>query len=345
MQENGRPMLDALDQALVHALQIAPRADWTRLGAVLGADPVTVARRWARLTEAGAAWVGCHPAPAAAASGQGCLAFVEVDCANGRLDEVARTLAAERHIVAVEHVSGGRDLLLTVIAPHLTALTRWVTHRLGSLPGIVATRTHLASTLYSEGSRWRLRSLDRTQIARLADPGPPHANVPAYTLTDLDHSLLAALSEDGRAGHRALAERCGTSPDTARRRLNRLLASGMAQIRCEVARPLSEWPVSVILWAHTPPGDLLSVAEQVRGAREVRLCAGLIGRHNLKIIAWVRSLDDVPRFEVRLTERLPALTIADRAIVLWHTKIGGHLLDEHGYRTGTVPIDVRSIGP
>ncbi|MEV3860377.1 Lrp/AsnC family transcriptional regulator [Streptomyces sp. NPDC050095] len=345
VQESGRMVLDDLDQALVHALQIAPRAGWARIGAAIGVDPVTVARRWTRLTEAGAAWVSCHPAPVVAESGQGCLAFVEVDCANGRLSAVARALTAEPHVVAVEHVSGGRDLLLTVFAPRLSALTHWVTHRLGALVGIVATRTHLASTVYTEGSRWRLRALDAEQIARLTDTSPGRADAPVFELTDLDHALLAELSVDGRAGHRALAERCGTSPDTVRRRVNRLFAAGMAQTRCEVARPLSEWPVSLILWGRAAPGDLRAVAEQVTGAREVRLCAGVIGRHNLKVIAWVRSLDDAQRFEVRLAERVPALTVVDRAVALWPMKLNGHLLDERGYRTGAVPIDVRGVAP
>ncbi|WP_018533942.1 MULTISPECIES: Lrp/AsnC family transcriptional regulator [unclassified Streptomyces] len=345
MQEFGRPALDDLDQALVHALQIAPRAGWARIGAAVGVDPVTVARRWSRLTRTGSAWIGCHPAPAVAEAGQGCLAFVEVDCANGRLAEVGRTLMADPHVITVEHVSGGRDLLLTVLAPRLSALTHWVTHRLGGLTGIVTTRTHLASTVYTEGSRWRLRALGGEQIARLADSAAPRADTPVFELTDLDHALFAALSVDGRASHKALAERCGTSPDTVRRRVNRLLSSGMAQVRCEVARPLSEWPVSLILWGRVAPADLRPVSEQVAGAREVRLCAGVIGRHNLKVVAWVRSLDDAQRFEVRLAERVPALTVVDRAVALWPMKLNGHLLDERGYRTGAVPIDVRAVAP
>ncbi|RAJ91735.1 MULTISPECIES: Lrp/AsnC family transcriptional regulator [unclassified Streptomyces] len=342
-QEFGTAALDDLDQALVHALQIAPRAGWARIGAAVGADPVTVARRWQRLARSGAAWIGCHPGPAAAESGQGCLAFVEVDCANGRLTEVARALTAEAHVITVEHVSGGRDLLLTVLAPRLSALTHWVTHRLGALDGIVTTRTHLASTVYTEGSRWRLRALSSEQIARLAEDAAPRGDASVFELTDLDHALLAELSVDGRASNTVLAERCGTSPDTVRRRVNRLLSSGMAQFRCEVARPLSEWPVSLILWGRAAPAELRTVAEQVTGAREVRLCAGVIGRHNLKLVAWVRSLDDAQRFEVRLAERVPALTVVDRAVALWPMKLNGNLLDERGYRTGAVPIDVRSV--
>ena len=34
------------DLELVHALQIAPRATWSQLGAALGRHPTTLAARW-----------------------------------------------------------------------------------------------------------------------------------------------------------------------------------------------------------------------------------------------------------------------------------------------------------
>ncbi|MCZ0983060.1 Lrp/AsnC family transcriptional regulator [Streptomyces diastatochromogenes] len=336
--------LDDVDQALVHALQIAPRAGWNEIGAVLGLDAVTVARRWQRLTEAGAAWISCSPSPALASAGQGLLAFVEVDCANGSLLTVAQALARLPHVTAVEHVSGDRDLLLTVMTPDLAALTHWMTHGIGAMPGVLASRTHLASTVYTEGSRWRLRALDRTQIARLADTETPRTETPVFPLTDLDHALVAALSMNGRATYRALADTCGASPDTVRRRLGRLFAAGMLQTRCEVARPLSEWPITVIQWGRAAAGELERVSRGVTGAREVRLCAGVTGRNNVLVIAWVKSLTDVQRFEVRLAQRVPGLEITDRAVALWPLKLSGHLLDEQGYRIGGVPLDVRTAG-
>ncbi|MDH6576360.1 NAD kinase [Kitasatospora sp. MAP5-34] len=49
--------VDELDLALVNALQLQPRAPWSLLGQTLGISPVTAARRWRRLSEAGIAWV------------------------------------------------------------------------------------------------------------------------------------------------------------------------------------------------------------------------------------------------------------------------------------------------
>ncbi|MGA7205706.1 MAG: AsnC family protein, partial [Specibacter sp.] len=48
------------DLALIHALQIAPRAGWVDLGAVLGVHPSNAAARWERLVASGAAWITAH---------------------------------------------------------------------------------------------------------------------------------------------------------------------------------------------------------------------------------------------------------------------------------------------
>ncbi|WP_225099807.1 Lrp/AsnC family transcriptional regulator [Streptomyces sp. CoH27] len=339
MAQHLRQSLGDVDQALVHALQIAPRASWARIGTALGLDAVTVARRWQRLAEAGAAWISCHPAPALADSGQGCLAFVEVDCAPGHLPDVARALAAVPHVAALSQASGDRDLLLNVMARDLASLTRWTTGDLAALEGVRAVRTHLAARVHTEASRWRLRALSREQVALLtADEPQRRTATPAFPLTALDQRLIAALSVDGRAGYRTLAEQCGVSPDTVRRHVRRLFAADLLHARCEVARSLSDWPVGVTLWGRVPAARLGEVAQRVTGMREVRLCATVLSRHNLHLVAWVRSLDDAQRFEIRLAERAPDLTVTDRAVALWPMKLSGHLLDEDGYRIGATPL-------
>lgn len=351
MQENGSPSqttvfanpvntLDALDQALVHALQIAPRASWSVLAPVLGVDAVTLARRWQRLHDAGAAWVACYAGPPMLEGTSGCVAFIEVDCVNGGLLRAAEALSAEPLVFTVEHVTGARDLLLTVHAADLAALSRWVTRVLGSLPDVTASRTHLAGAIHTEGSRWRLHSLDPEQIRWLAARREPRArpSVPG-PVTELDRRICVALSVDGRASYTALAERLGAAPDTIRRRTTRLIATGRLHARCEVARPLSQWPVAALLWAQAPPLELARAARAVTGMREVRLCAAVTGRDNLLVVGWVRSVEDAHRFEARVAERAPGIAITDRAITLWTVKLSGQLLDQRGFRTGSVPLD------
>src|SRR6478736_6009630 len=78
MTQDSAARADELDLAIVNCLQLQPRASWTLVGRALDIDPVTVARRWQRLSSAGIAWVSGR------ATGQGrpesCLAVVELSC-------------------------------------------------------------------------------------------------------------------------------------------------------------------------------------------------------------------------------------------------------------------------
>ncbi|MFC7564574.1 AsnC family transcriptional regulator [Actinomadura namibiensis] len=62
--------MDELDLALVNALQLDPRAPWSRLSGPLGVDAATLSRRWSRLTESGAAWVTCVAGPPSSTTGR-----------------------------------------------------------------------------------------------------------------------------------------------------------------------------------------------------------------------------------------------------------------------------------
>ncbi|MER5184530.1 Lrp/AsnC family transcriptional regulator [Streptomyces sp. NPDC002896] len=150
---------------------------------------------------------------------------------------------------------------------------------------------------------------------------------------------MVALSADGRASYTTLAKRCGTSADTVRRRIDSLIEAKALHLRCEVARPLSERPVTAVLWAQVPSDAVERTTSLIAGLRDMRLCAGITGRHNLLVIAWVQSANDIQKLETRICERIPGLVIGDRAIALWAVKLSGHLLDDNGYRTKAVPID------
>ncbi|WNI26484.1 Lrp/AsnC family transcriptional regulator [Streptomyces sp. ITFR-16] len=330
-------MLDELDHLLVTALQIAPRADWRTIGEVLDIDASTVARRWARLTQAGHAWIGVHPAVRANSPETPALvAFIEVDCVSGRLHEVAGHIADDPHVFNLEHVSGSRDLLVTAVFTDHAQLARYVGFRLGALDGVAASRTQVATTLHTEGSRWRLDRLTEEQRRRLAPAAP--SRQPTRRVPERDLALVRVLGEDPRRPVARIAERTGLSPTTVRRRLDRLDAEQALSYRCEVARSLSGWPVSVSYWGAVPQSRAPQLAKSISQIREIRLCASLTGPHNLLLAAWLRSVDDIGTFESRLAARHPELTVADRAITLWPMKLAGHLLDPQGRHLRAVPL-------
>lgn len=332
--------LDELDRALITALQAAPRADWQRIGRALDVDASTAARRWARLTEAGLAWLSCHPAVGIGHAPY--IAFIEIDCVPGLLRQVAARIATDPHVFTVEHVTGGRDLLVTAAFQDQAALARYLGYRLGTLEGVTASRSQIATTVHAEGSWWRLDRLPERRRALLLDR--PSAGGPATGTAGpdgpdaADLALFTVLREDCRQPAARLAERTGLSPTTVRRRLARMQAERSLVIRCEVARYLSGWPLSVTMWCAVPPSDVSKVTAQLAGMRETRLCASLTGPHNLAFTVWLRSIEDIQAHEARLAARFPELVIADRAVVLWPLKLGGHILDPYGRHVRAVPI-------
>ncbi|NRQ37028.1 Lrp/AsnC family transcriptional regulator [Nonomuraea sp. NN258] len=328
--------LDELDLALINALQVAPRAPWSRLSGPLGVDPATLSRRWARLRDSGTAWVTCYYGPRQVS--YGAFALVEVSCAPGLREQVAARLSADPHALSVEVTTGGRDLLLTVAARDLTAMGEYVLHRLGDLPGITATRTHLAQRIHREASRWRLDSLDQEQrrdLERYGDLRPDPG-----TISDEENRLILALAADGRGSYAQLAEAVGRPESTVRRLLSGLLVSGRVVLRGEAAHLMAGWQVTATLWLAVPPVDLDEVAECVAGMRETRLSCAVAGEANLLAQVWTHELSDLARFESQLAARYPGVRVLDRTVTLKWVKRLGRLLDSRGRSVAYVPMDL-----
>jgi DNA-binding Lrp family transcriptional regulator len=334
--------LDEVDRRIVHALQIHPRAPWRLVGEVLAIDPVTAARRWQRMERDRLAWVTAYPRLADARNAV--TAVVEFDTRPGAGSQVAETIAAQPRALNVKETAGGRDLVVSVQAPTLDELAQFITLHLATVPGVTATRTHLVTAMPTEGSSWRLRSLDAEQQSRLertaATPAGPvrSAARDAAGWNAIDARMLTLLSTDGRMPIRRLAEELGTSVTTAGRRLRQLVGTRIS-LRCDVARQVSGWPLSAVYFASASADKLREISQALASVSEVRACAITAGPHNLVIDVWLRSLPDVHSLEAHLCARLPPLRVADRAVVLRTVKHMGRLLDVEGRCRGVVPLD------
>ncbi|WP_024800292.1 Lrp/AsnC family transcriptional regulator [Nocardia sp. BMG51109] len=330
--------LDELDLALINCLEIAPRAGWQQIGAALEVDPVTVARRWQRLADARAAWVGGR----ATGGPDACQAIVLVNCANGAVNDTAQRLARWPHVLSVEHISGGHDLSLLIAVPDPVALSRLLLESLSAVPGVAATSTMLVTRVYRMGDQWQLNALDADQRARLMDgvrPWPARPPAPR-PLDAADRALVLRLGDDGRAPLSALAQETGLSISTVRRRLDRMLAAGQMVLRCDLALSLSNWPVGIWLWARADPNDRSTIEALLRlpGARVCLRVSG--GEPNLAVGFSLPTLHEVLVLESRLSTEVPRLTILGTSIVLRFIKRMGRLLDSAGRSTATIPIAI-----
>lgn len=346
MQESV--VLDELDLALINCLEIQPRASWRRLGAVLEVDPVTIARRWQRLSSSGTAWISArsvgHQTP------ESCLAVVEVDCTTTRALDIAHQLASWPHVLSVEHVSGNRALSLFVEVLDMASLSRFLLESLAVVPGIVATRTHLVTKILTIGDQWQLKVLDSSQLQRLrphrdgaTKPGTGVRRPGPRPLDAIDRQLILCLGQDGRASLVDLASATDLSVSTVRRRLDDLIRRGDVVFRCDVALPQSGWPIAIWIWGYADPNDSDTIATLLHKIPGTRVCVRISGgRPNLLLGIAARSLHEVPAVEARLALEAPRLTVLDRSMVLRFIKRMGRLLDSSGRSVSSVPMDIWS---
>lgn len=337
--------LSEADLAIVEALQVSPRAPWPAVARATGSSPATVARRWKRLVDSGAAWV--TGAPGVSVWNAQCVAFTGIRCSPGCGLEVATMLAGDAHALSVEVTTGDFDLFVTVAAADLRALSRYLLERVDQVPGITDVQTRICTHLYRDGSSWRLGTLPDRAAAHLrprtgpsgGSSGPPG---PVPGLRPEDISMIVRLGLDGRSSYAALAEAGQVSEATARRRLAALLATRTVALRAEVAAHLTGWRVPAMLSVDAPSARLAEAAAAIARLREVRMCATLAGTPAIIASVWLRNLAAIHDLETDLARAIPELRVTQRLLTLRTVKRMGRLLDEEGRCVGVVPMDVWS---
>jgi DNA-binding Lrp family transcriptional regulator len=330
------------DLQLIDALQVAPRAPWEAIGHAVGIGAVTAAKRWAKISENGLAWVTA--APGMALHNAQCLAYVEITCHPADRPKVAAAIAKHSLALTVELTTGSADILVTVAAADLQTMSHYLLEHLDQVEHVLSSRARIATRLYSEGSSWRLRVLPPTATAPLEQlrgrqltDGPDDGPV---RLSDSVKAMLTHLALDGRASYAELAERAGTSPTTARRHISRLLSSGVVIPRTDVNAHAVKWPVQVYLWASAPADSLTETARMLSRFRQARLTATVTAGPSLALCSWLQTVEEVHRLELAISAKLPHLRVVDRLIVLRTVKRMGRLLDESGRAVGVVPINL-----
>lgn len=326
-----------LDLALVNALQLQPRASWVDLAGPLGTTATTLARRWDRLSKAGLAWVTASFGREFARSR--CISYVMIRSDPRARSNVVKQLALYPEIATIEVATGGHDVNCDVLTRDLRELDRFLTEKVYGVPGVTSVSILLTTSLYLEGSRWRLRSLDQDQL-NVLNKSTMSLTQGNYVndLDELDRSLLEHLANDGRLSWAELASLTDASTATARRRVNKLISSGIVTFRCELAHSLAGWPIQASLLAQAPASEVDRVCRVLAAWPECRFLAAVTGTANIYATFWVRDLGELQRLEARTSGNFPALTVVDRMVALNTPKRMGHLCDDEGRRTGTVPI-------
>ncbi|WP_461170702.1 Lrp/AsnC family transcriptional regulator [Arthrobacter sp. Z1-15] len=321
--------LSALDLRIVNALQIAPRAAWSQLAPILGADAATLNRRWRDLYASGTAWISTFDPDSWEAG-----ALVEINCHSGANLRVAAALAETPEAIGVDLTAGGRDIVATIAPPSAGDLWTYLLEELPRIEGIESTHSHPIARNVYDGSAWRVRALDALetqQVQALAVPGRGRG---AGRKIELEREITGVLNSDSRASATEIGAVLGESPRHVRETLAQMSAAGRLQQRTDLVRAVSGWPVSAWYFLRVPASKLDGVTARLQHLDELRLVSHTVGPYDLIMGVWLKSLAEVQRLEKHLEVKLPGVSTADRSVVLRSVKQFGQILDHRGYATG-----------
>lgn len=337
-----RSLLRPTDAPLLAALQVAPRLPWTQFAEVLGADASTLSRRWRTLQTAGEVWSTCQPAHSFTGrlSTIGSTAYIEVSCEAGYRDSVLRALSCIPDIWTIECTTGTRDLLLTVTTPTWSILDRLTREQLGRVDGIVRTVTTPIRRFHVQPGDWRLRALDPADERRLLDAAERQQSgrdTVGREPSRFERDIMASLAEDGRRTVSDIAQAIGRSVSGVSRALHQLERDRALALRIDFDQQRLGYIQLADLWVEAPQSQLTAIGAMLRRHRHsVRECATMVGRANLYVHLWVRSLDEVDAIEDELVRRFPSTRIRDRWLATRFAKRAGHLIDAAGRHIGYV---------
>jgi len=316
--------LGELDLAIVHALQVDVRAPWTRVAAAVGADPATVARHWQALREESLAWLPAWPTPERWSSSTD-VAVVLLDAATP--PAVVDAVVRQPWVLGADETSAG-VLVLVAGAGGLTLIGE----RVRALAGLGAPvlRMDVASAIVAEDSGWRLRVLSRAQQRMLRDSAARDLKPLRAEVVD---ELAAALDDDPRMPAATLAQTLGVSEATARRAVDRAVASGLLRLGCDLAMPAAGFRRGAILWGRA--GDAEEAAARASRLPEAHRVGILVGAAPLFACVLARTLTALSGIERAWGDDVE---VVDRWAVLRPLKRNGHLLDALGRSAERVPL-------
>ncbi|MEU8513436.1 Lrp/AsnC family transcriptional regulator [Kitasatospora sp. NPDC048722] len=316
-------MLDELDRALVHALRIDGRAPFSRVAAVLGVSPQTVARRYRRLRSgAGLRVVGLADPHRAGRTRWLLRLTAGPHAAQG----VARALVRRGDTAWVHLTSGGTEITAVVETAPGDDGHALLLRDIPRTATVTAVSAHCLLHTYRGGPTvWPggACTLSEEQQELLCLPAPEPVSDPPTVLDAADLALLTVLHHDGRAALGDLAAATGRTPATVARRLAELRADGSVFLDVELDPRLQGAGLHALLWMTVAPAHLDRVALALTGHRELAFIAATTGRTNLVATVLCADPAHLHRYLTRHLAALPEITALESTPVLRTLKSAG----------------------
>ncbi|WP_328611613.1 AsnC family transcriptional regulator [Amycolatopsis sp. NBC_00345] len=286
--EKVRHQLNEADSRIAAAMLASPRASWRTVGRVLGLSERTVVRRAAPLFHDGTLRATAVRNPVWF---PGLIPLaLRIRCRPHRIRAIAATLARRPDTIWVDVLGGGDEICAILFLEGPDARTKLLLRDLPATPEVESWTSYVLLRVFPAAFDWSGGLLTEAELSGLRPPAPAR---PA--LLPVDHELIAALAEDGRASYTDLAHRAGTTPLTARRRLESL-AGGVIRLATEVDLARLGIRAEALLWITAAPGGLEETGSRLSRHPQVRFAAATTGPANLLVAVAAADLDALYHF-------------------------------------------------
>lgn len=314
--------VDVLDQRLVAALQVSPRASWGEIGRAVGEHERTVARRLQRLIAEGVVRVTAIYDDLR--TGHGRPVHLHVHVRPGTAAQVAKALADRRDTRSVYSLTGAADIGCELVSPSREDLHRILSAQISDIDGVSQTQTQVVLHTFRTVAEWHAPYLTEREVAELRPVPPPGPLPDEEGLSPLEQEIAALLTTDGRIAFTAVAERLDVSVPTARRRVASLIERRLLLPRAEVEPALLGLEVEAMLWLKVRPHGLDLVGQALAAHPDVRYCAATTGTHSLIVQVVVAHEAALYRFMTGVVGRHDEITDVDLTLITRAYK-RGHL--------------------
>jgi DNA-binding Lrp family transcriptional regulator len=320
-------VLGSLDRQILRALQLNPRAPFSRIAAALGASEQTVARRYRRLHRAGAMRVVAAVDPRALGESDWLVrvttrpdASLDIGRALSRRDDIAWvSVGANSDIVCAvrSHNARDREGLLVDRLPRTSAV-------LDVAAFVILRRFVGGSASDWVGLQDVLTAAQEESIGRHTRTMPTDSGL---RLDRCDYAMLDVLTLDGRAGYGELARAAGVSEGRVTRRLGALLDSGVVYFDVDLAGAALGFPVSAYVWLTVAPAQLDAACRTLSRHTEAPFVAAISGRANLVVSVTCRDLDELYEYATARLGSIDGVQTIEVAPVMQRLKQAGALVD------------------
>lgn len=298
--------LDAVDVQIAHAIQIAPRASFRQIADVLDVAEQTVARRYRRMRREGLIRVTLALDPRAFGD---VFWLVRVRCRPEASAAIADALARRDDVSWISIHSAGWEIVFNLRGSGSTDSEELLMRLLPKASHVLDVSPSIALHVFIGASPddwgvWR-HTLTDAQVdvltaTNIRVESEPPAGVP---LSADDQRIAEHLAHDGRTSYSTIARALGTTAGIVTRRVETLLASGVAYFDVDIATAATGMTPHV-LWLRIEPRHLDAAGKALAAHPDVPFATAITGRFNLTVTVLAAGTNGLYTF---LTTALAAV--------------------------------------